>query len=355
MFSTGFFHDDYFNVLLAFIFVLLNAFFVAAEFAIVKVRETRLEILVQKGNSLAKMALGIVKNLNAYLSATQLGITLTSLGLGWIGEPAFAHLIHKLLTSLHLTLSEITIHSTAITAAFLLISAFHIIIGELMPKSIAIQMAEKVSMVIALPLKIFYYVFFPFLWILNSTSNLFVSLIGLTPTHGPSHAISEAELKLIFEDSFEEGTISGGKKDLLHKAIDFSHKKVSDIMVSENGMICFYLNDTLTTNLGRAKEYSHTRFPLRENQKGKILGFVHMKDVIWSLENGEIINLYDLARPVLFFPPQFTVEQALKAFQKKKIHMAIVSDSQNQILGLLTLEDVIEELVGEIEDEFDTE
>lgn len=340
---------------LAAVFILLNAFFVAAEFAIVKVRATRLEVLATKGNHLAKLALKMVSNLDPFLSATQLGITLASLGLGWVGEPAFAHLMAHVFEHFQIDIQPTTLHSLSLTTAFLIISSLHIILGELVPKSMAIQAADKITMLTAVPLYFFYIVFFPLLWVLNKLSSMVLILIRFKGFSEGGRAPSEAELKLIFDDSFEDGTISGGKKDLLHNAIEFSHKKAFEIMVPEKDIICFYLTDNLVTNLNRAKESGHSRFPVRENPKGKILGFVHMKDVIWSLENDDVINVFDLVRPALFFNPHITVEQALKIFQRKKIHLAIVENPPGKILGLITLEDVIEELVGDIDDEFDVE
>ncbi len=342
-----------FHLILAFIFVGLNAFFVAAEFALVKIRVTRLEILAKSGSPLARLARRMVDQLDAYLSATQLGITLSSLGLGWIGEPAFAKLIRFNLESFGVSFSEGALHSISFTIAFLFISALHIVLGELVPKSIAIRTAETVCLFIAIPLQIFYLIFFPFLWVLNSTSNLILKIIRIPMASGPARVHSEEEIKLIVEDSFEEGVISPPKKFLLDKAIDFSNKTVRDIMVGEPQMICFDLDKSVHDNLERAKEYGYTRFPLRTKEKGAILGFIHMKDVIWSMEHGEIINLFDLRHPLIFFQPETKLDNALREFQKKSIHMGIVRRNEKEILGLVTLEDVIEQLVGEIADEFD--
>lgn len=344
-----------FHLVLAFIFVGLNAFFVAAEFALVKIRVTRLEILAKKGNPIARLARRMVERLDPYLSATQLGITLASLGLGWIGEPVFAKFIRFYVESFGAYLSEATLHSVSFTIAFLFISGLHIVLGELVPKSIAIRTAEKVCLFVAVPLQVFYLIFFPFLWILNGSSNLILKIIRIPLVAGPARVHSEEEIKLIVEDSFEEGVISPPKKFLLDKAIDFSHKTVRDIMVEESRMVCFYLNESVHDNLARAKEHGYTRFPLRTKEKGAILGFVHMKDVIWSLEHGEIINLFDLRHPLIFFPPETRLDSVLREFQKKSVHMGIVRKNEKEVLGLVTLEDVIEELVGEIGDEFDEE
>lgn len=340
-------------LLIALIFVAANAFFVSAEFAIVKIRSTRLEVLASRGNSLAKLSKKIVSNLDAYLSATQLGITLASLGLGWIGEPAFTSVLIKLGTFMGLAISETTLHSVSLTLAFVIISALHIILGELVPKSLAIRTAEKICLAVAIPLRIFYIIFYPALWTLNGLSNLILGFIHIPRVGGPARAHTEEELKLVIEDSFEEGTIGGGKRLLLDKAIDFSHKTVLDIMVPINKIFSFYLDESISSNLERARDSGHTRAPLLDSRGGKIIGFVHMKDIIWSLEHGEIINLYDLKRPILFFISLTKIDQALLRFQKEKVHLGIVTDDRGAVLGLVTLEDIIEELVGEIDDEFD--
>lgn len=341
-------------ILLAVFIIFVNAFFVAAEFAIVKIRHTRLEILVKKGHPIARLSHRIVHHLDAYLSATQLGITLTSLGLGWIGEPAFARVLKGLLVTFGGELSETTLHSVSLTIAFLFISALHIILGELVPKSIAIRTAEKVCFFVAVPLHVFYIMFFPFLWILNGTSNLILRVIRIPPVRGPGRAQhSEEELKLIFEDTFEEGIIGKDKRKLLDKAIDFSHKLIRDVMVPAHKMICFFLSDSIQENLLRAKESGHTRLPLFEKVGGPVLGFIHVKDVIWSLEHGDVINLFDLRHPILFFSEDVRIDVALKHYQKEKKHIAMVKSKKGEIIGLVTLEDLVEELVGEIEDEFD--
>ena len=340
---------------LAMIFVLANAFFVAAEFALVKVRVTRLELLANKGNPVARLAQKMVVHLDEYLSATQLGITLASLGLGWIGEPAFASLLEPVLHSLNLNLSETAFHSVSFAMAFGSISALHIIAGELVPKSIAIQSAEWVVLWVAVPLRVFYFIFFPFLWVLNALSNLVLKLFRAKLSKMPNRAHSEEELKLIVEDSMEEGVIHPGKKILLDKAFDFSHKRVAAIMVPLDKMICFYQSRSTQDNMLEAMDSGHSRFPLFYRPGGAVLGFIHMKDVVWNLENPEVINLFDLRRQPLYFVPEARLDHALKEFQRSKIHMGFVKDLSGKVIGLLTLEDVIEQLVGAIDDEFDAE
>lgn len=340
-------------ILLAFVLIGLNAFFVAAEFALVKIRITRLEVLANRGHVLARMARKMVERLDPYLSATQLGITLTSLGLGWLGEPAFAHILVPFIKGLGGSFSDSTVHSISFASAFITISALHIILGELVPKSIAIQTAEKVCLAVVVPLRIFYIIFFPFLFVLNGLSNLCLKIIKVPLARGPGRAHSEEELRLVVEDSFEEGIIGPRKWKLLDKALAFSHKTISQIMVSENQIVYFNLDESVGENLQRVKDSGHTRYPLKYTKEGGLVGYVHMKDIIWNLEHGEIINLYDIKRPLLFFSSDKTIDVALIEFQKNKGHMALVEDTHKKVIGLVTLEDIIEELVGEIEDEFE--
>lgn len=342
-------------IILSILLIGLNAFFVAAEFALVKIRATRLEILAQKGNPIYRLAYKMASNLDPYLSATQLGITLASLALGWVGEPTVAKIITPFIKDMGLGWGPETIGSVSFAVGFSVISSLHIILGELVPKSIAIQTAERVCLFIALPLHVFYIIFFPFLWILNSISNLVLRIFRFNLANEAERAHSEEELKLILEDSFEAGAIAQKKRELLDKAIDFSHKTIHQIMVPLHEMVCFHLSASIQENLDQAKDSGHTRFPLKESPQGRFLGFVHMKDIIWSFEHGEVINLFDLNRPVILLPHKKRLDHALIEFQTRKIHMALVQGEENQVIGMLTLEDVIEELVGEIEDEFDTE
>lgn len=341
-----------FFIILAFVFVVANAFFVAAEFAIVKIRHSQLKILVRKGNPVAKVAQEIVGNLDAYLSATQMGVTLASLGLGWIGEPAFAHVLKGLLEFYGGQLSEGTIHSVSLTLAFLLISGIHIVLGELVPKAIALRTAETICLLVALPLRIFYLIFFPFLWVLYTLSRLILKMIGVPLVGGPGRAHTEEELKIIVEDSFQEGEIGLGKRFLLDRALDFSHRRIKEVMVPFGKMVVLHLDWPVHENLEKAKESGHTRFPV-VNEKGEIPGFVHMKEIIWHLDLGEVVNLFDLIRPIIFFNEETRLDSALLEFQRKRIHMGLVQKKGGELLGLITLEDVIEQLVGKIEDEFE--
>lgn len=337
---------------LALLLVLLNAFFVAAEFAMVKVRSTRLETLQEQGGMLARWAYAIVLDLNAYLSACQLGITLASLGLGWVGEPAFASAIRPLLEELHLTPRAIS--GLAFTAAFTAITVLHLVLGELVPKQLAIQTAERILLAVAVPMRLFYWTFFPFMWSLNAMTNFLVKLLGFKTTHEESH--TEEEIRLIVEDSYEVGSLSPRKASLLENIFEFTHRTARQVMVPRQDIVFLELSKSAADNLAIAKESGHTRFPLCKGDLDHVLGLINIKDIIWELEDSDnLINLYDLKRPVLFVPETVTSDQLLREFQTKKIHMAVVVNEFGSTSGLVSLEDVIEELVGEIQDEFDQE
>ena len=338
---------------IAFLLVLLNGFFVAAEFAMVKVRTTRLETLQDSGNFLARWAYSIVLNLNSYLSATQLGITLASLGLGWVGEPAFASLIEPLLRNF--ALSERTIYGIAFTTAFTVITILHLVVGELVPKQMAIQTAEKVLLFVAVPMRLFFWVFYPFLWFLNHSTNAIVRLLGFEMKPG-EETHTEDEIRLIVEDSYEEGSLSPRKASLLENIFEFTHRTARQIMVPRQDIVYLQLSHSSEENLRIAKESGHTRFPICDGDLDHVIGLINIKDVIWALEDSDnLINLYDLKRPILYVPESVTSDQLLREFQTKKIHMAIVINEFGTTAGLVSMEDVIEELVGEIQDEFDQE
>jgi len=338
---------------IAFLLVLLNAFFVAAEFSMVKVRTTRLETQQESGSFLTRWAYSIVQDLNTYLSATQLGVTLASLGLGWIGEPAFAAMIAPLFHNS--SLSPATIHGISFTVAFTVISVLHMVLGELVPKQMAIKTAEKVLLVAAVPLRFFYWIFFPFLWFLNLSTNAIVRLLGFELKPG-EETHTEDEIRLIVEDSYEEGSLSPRKASLLENIFEFTHRTARQVMVPRQDIVYLQLNKSSKENLTIAKDSGHTRFPLCEGDLDHVLGLINIKDIIWELEDSDnLINLFDLKRPILFVPESMTSDQLLREFQTKKIHMAIVINEFGTTAGLVSLEDVIEELVGEIQDEFDQE
>ncbi len=340
-------------LLIAFTCVLLNAFFVAAEFAMVKIRSTRLQTLEEKGSPLASWALAIINNLNGYLTATQLGVTLSSLALGWVGEPVFAKLLEMLLEGFQL--SPHVLRGVSFVIGFAIISILHMVLGELVPKQMAIQKAEKVLLFTAVPLRVFYWIFYPSLWFLNAFTNKIVKFFRIRSSLEDS-VHSEEEIRLIVEDSYEEGSISPRKASLLENIFQFSDITARHIMVPRQEIGYLLVSKTSRENLEVAKDSGHTRFPLCDGDLDHVMGLINIKDVIWELEDSDnLINLYDLKRPILFVPEGTPIDQLLREFQSKRIHMAVVVNEFGSTVGLVTLEDVIEEIVGEIQDEFDQE
>lgn len=346
--STGY-------LLLAALLVFLNAFFVAAEFAIVKVRSTRVQELVREGVRGSTAVQNAIGDLDAYLSATQLGITLASLGLGWIGEPAFASIVTPLLATFGIW-SEKVIHSISLTIAFALITFLHIVLGELAPKSLAIRRPEETSLVVAPPLRLFYRVFYPALWFLNSSSSFFLRLLRITPASESELAHSEEELRILLAESHRTGTLSASKRKLLENVFDYTRRSAKHIMVPRADITYLSLTRPLAQNLETIRQTQHTRYPLCAEDIDHVLGMLHAKDLFQPVEGlRDSTDLMTLKRDILFVPESRPLELLQRDFQQKRVHMAIVVDEYGGTSGLVTLEDILEEIVGEIQDEFDTE
>jgi CBS domain containing-hemolysin-like protein len=342
-------------VLLALLLVLLNAFFVATEFAIVKVRRTRIDEMVAQGVSRAAAAREVIENLNAYLSACQFGITIASLGLGWIGEPAFAHLIEPLFSWMGPG-REVAIHSVALTLAFILITMLHIVLGELAPKTLAIQRAELTALWVAWPIRTFNALFYPLIWALNGLGNLTVRLLGLDPTEEAELAHSEEELRLILGMSRSSGTLSDSHAQLLINALDFPDQPVRQIMVPRGDIVWLDVKQDLDHIRMVARKSGHTRYPLCEGDLDSVLGVVNVKDLFLAgSEGGEPGWLRETASEPVLVPETLQVGRLLELFQQKRRHLFVVLDEYGGTSGIVTLEDVLEELTGEIQDEFDRE
>lgn len=335
-----------------FALVFLNGFFVAAEFAIVKVRSTQIEPLAARGSKRARIAQDVIGHLDAYLSATQLGITLTSLGLGWMGEPFVAHMLEPLLASLGV--SNPTIISTlSFALGFGIITFLHIVLGELAPKSLAIQRAQGVTLAIASPLHLFFVVFRPFIWMLNGTANFFLRMIGIPPASETEIAHSEEELRLLLSKGT---TITSTGKSISLRAMELRDRTVREVMVPRTGLVSLSTMRTIEDNIAIALENQFTRYPLCERDVDNIVGMIHLKDLFkLKGETGPGGRLLDIKREMLFVPETMSLERTLNLFLAKRMLMAIAVDEYGGTAGLVTLENVLEELVGEIRDEFDVE
>jgi CBS domain containing-hemolysin-like protein len=341
------------NVFLVMVLVLLNGFFVAAEFAMVKVRGTRIDTLLQEGNTRAKYAKRLIDNLDAYLSACQLGITLASLGLGWIGEPAIARLIEPVLTGFGL--SDSMVHTVAFAIAFSIITALHIVLGELAPKSLAIQKAASVTIWTSVPLIAFYKLMFPAIWVLNSIANWILRALGIQVVGEHEAAHTEEEIRILMEESHQQGFINKTELTFVDNIFDFAERHVNEVMIPRTDMVCLYADDPFAVNLETALTEQLTRYPVCDPDKDNIIGFVHSKDLLAALAKGEAPALREMVREVIAVPEVMQISDLLKLMQKSKAQIAIVIDEYGGTAGLITVEDILEEIVGEIQDEFDEE
>jgi CBS domain containing-hemolysin-like protein len=341
-------------LILAFVFVLANGFFVAAEFAIVKVRPTQLSELAQAGSKRARLAKKLTKHLDAYLSATQLGITLASLALGWIGEPAFARLLEPAFASAGAKAS-VYAHSIATTVAFAIISVLHIVLGELAPKSLAIQKPVVTSMWVAHLLHAFYVVMFPAIWILNGTARAALRLVGIRPAQDVEMAHSPEELRMILASSEKAGILSEENREIIEGVFQFSKRTARQIMVPRTDVVVLSTLKTIEENLETIRTTRHTRYPLCEGTLDNTVGLIHVKDLMLAQLRGPGKPLVELKRDMLFVPENSTVEALLSQFIEHKTHMAVVLDEYGGASGIVSLENITEELFGQIQDEFDRE
>jgi CBS domain containing-hemolysin-like protein len=340
---------------LAFGLVLLNAFFVAAEFAMVRVRATRMMALAEAGHLRARVAAAMQRRLGAFLSATQLGITLASLGLGWIGEPAFAHLLAGVFATLGIE-SPTVIRNTSVAVAFALITVLHIVVGELAPKFYAIRATERLALWVALPMRVFQIVFAPALWLLDRASEGTLRLLGVTAETSGELAHSEEELRLLLAESHRHGALSAAKRQLLENVIDYTERTARHVMIPRGDIAYLSLARSLEENLAVVTQRAATRFPLASTDIDHVIGMVHVKDLFNRRD--QLRSSEDLAavkREILFVPESRPLDALQRDFQQSRTHMAIVVDEYGGTSGLVTLEDVIEEIVGEIQDEFDRE
>ena len=347
--------DPVLGIVITIILVLANGFFVAAEFAIVKVRASQIELRVLTGSKTAKMSQTLITHLDAYLSATQLGITLASLGLGWVGEPIVSRLIVGAMHLFGYSGGEELAHAIALPVAFMAITILHIVLGELAPKSLAIQRPEQTTLIIAYPLRFFYILLRPFIAVLNGLANRLLRLVGIQPAGAHEHAHSNEEIRLLLEQSREGGTIEDAEHELLENVFEFRDKIVKEVMVPRTEIVALDAADPADELAKTIIEDGYTRMPVYHDSLDEIIGIVYSKDLITLKEHSDLIILEDLLRPVYFVPETKPIADLLREFQRRKIHLAIVVDEFGGTAGIVTLEDILEELVGEIEDEYDHE
>ncbi len=342
------------SIIISILLLLLNGFFVAAEFAIVKVRMAQIDLKVNSGNQLASISKHIVEHLDAYLSATQLGITMTSLGLGWLGESVFSTLILNSFNFFNLDLDPETAHKIAFPVAFGLLTVLHIVLGELAPKSIAIRFPLNTTLSISAPLRVFYIVFSPLIWTLNKLANFLLKLIGVRSVGG--HEVhTEEELKLILTESEEGGAIKQSEHDLIQNVFEFDDRIVRQILVPRTKVSGIDIDTPNDEIIQQVINEGYSRFPVYKDNIDNIIGIIHTRDFLKLLQLDDFPGIREIIRPAYFIPITKRINALLRELQTQHIQMAIVTTEFGGTAGLVTMEDIIEELVGEIQDEYDEE
>lgn len=342
------------NTLFTLLLICINGFFVAAEFALVKVRASQLDIKAQKGSSRAKLAKSLLEKLDSYLSATQLGITLASLALGAIGEKTISSMLEVFFIKIGHPLSEISKHSISLPIALTFLTFFHVTLGEQIPKMIGIKYSMQTTLIISWPLRIFYFICSPFIWFLNKTSNVVLRVIGVKAL-GDEYFHSEEELRLILTESEEGGAIKPSENELIQNVFDFDDRIVKQVMVPQNRVIAIDVELGRNEVTKRVIEEGFSRLPIYLGDIDNIIGIVHSKDLLKAIIDNKFRTLKEIMRPVHFVPESMKINELLRDFQKHHYQMAIVTNEFGSTAGLVTMEDIIEELVGEIQDEHDEE
>ena len=335
------------SLFLVLFFLLMNAFFVAAEFSLVRVRKSQVEILVDEGRSGAKYTKLVADNVNAYLSACQLGITLASLALGWLGEPAVSQLIEGPL--LAIGLPEAAIHGIAIAVGFIVITALHIVVGELIPKSLAIFSTERYALFTATPLVWFYRITYPIMWLFNSITNGVMKLLGHDIAN--EHEVyTDEESKLLIDESTESGLIDPEQNEYVDNIFDLGDKDAEAIMTPRTNVICLDLEDSLEENLALIMQYKYTRYPVCRGNKDRIVGFVHVKDLYTLPPDSTMEDLR--IRTIQAVPEGIPIAKLLQILQAKHTKIAVVIDEHGGTSGIVTMSDIMEQIVGRIDDEY---
>ncbi|CAI9397105.1 hypothetical protein BACSP_04472 [Bacillus sp. T2.9-1] len=344
------------QLLVIVILTAFSAFFVATEFSIVRVRPARIEQLVEEGHKNALTVKKIIENIDSYLSACQLGITITSLGLGWLGQPTILKLIQPLMVNWDVpaALSQ----GLAFVLSFSIITYINVVIGELFPKSVAIILTEKISLLVSKPLIWFYTIMYPFIWLLNKSSRQVAKLWGISDPTANNEALSEEELQIVLKDSYKNGEISLSEYNYVNRIFAFDNRLANEIMIPRTEMVT--LSDSLTikeaVNIIQTERY--TRYPLTKNEdKDSIIGFIHIKQLLtdWIKNSNENKSLSDYVQPIIHIIESTPIQAVFLKMQKERTSIAILYDEFGGTAGLITAEDILEEIVGEIRDEFDEE
>jgi CBS domain containing-hemolysin-like protein len=342
------------NILLVILLVLANGFFVASEFSLVGVRRSRIATLADAGDKRAQRLMRLLENLNAYISATQLGITLASLALGWIGEPVVAHLLEAPLKG---RVSETVLETIAFAIAFSVITFLHIVIGELAPKTLALELAEKTALAISLPMEIFHRVFYYPIRLLDWAGTRTVRLVGLHPTSEHGSIYTAEELRQLVNVSRQSGHVEPEEQKLINRVFDFSGAEVREAMIPRTAVAALPVTATLEEAKSAFRSLGYSRLPVYRGRVDEVVGVVHRRDLEPYLEQPQRreFNLEELLHPPVFIPATARLGGVLKQMQASRTHLAFVVDEHGGVEGIITLEDLLEEIVGEIDDEYDDE
>jgi CBS domain containing-hemolysin-like protein len=344
------------NLFIIAILIAFTAFFVTSEFAMIRVRTTRIDQLLSEGNTQAEAAKKVLSNLDGYLSATQVGITIISLILGWLGEPTIREILDPLFEKTDMPLSIEQVVSFIL--AFLLITFFNVVLGELAPKTFAIQKAENIILIVAPPLILFHRVMYPFIWVLNRSARLVTGLFGLKPVSDQEIVLSEEELRMILSESYKSGEINQSEYRYVNKIFEFDNRIAKEIMVPRTEIVTFAKDATMKEILETIREEGYTRYPVIDGDKDNILGIVNIKEVLRDCIEQKCVEdapLVPYLKPVMHVIETIPIQELLLKLQKSRSHLAVLSDEYGGTAGIVTVEDILEEIVGEIRDEFDTD
>ena len=345
----------FFNLCVILILLFFNGFFVAAEFALVGVRKTRITQLANEGNFNAKLAIDAIKNIDKYIAAVQLGITIASLGIGWVGESTLAKLLLPVFHFLPLKVEIIAAHSIAVTISFALITIMHVVIGELMPKSIALQFPVGTTLWVAKPMYVITRLFAPMIFLLNGLGNSLLKLFRISPVASHQSVYTTEELNMLIDASYKGGVLNEKEAKILQNVFKFSDLTAQEVMIPRPDMVCIPIDASSEEIYKIIIDNQYTRYPVYKENIDDIVGFLHTKDLFKILVNKEEIFLPSILRKNFYIPETMLVEKLALEFQKRKFQMAIVVDEFGGTSGLVTHEDVLEEIFGEVQDEFDEE
>ena len=343
------------NIFVILFLLFVNAFFVAAEFSLVKVRRTRLEQLSNEGNKIAGLAIKTLDNVNAMLAAAQLGVTVASIGLGWVGEATAVRLIEPIISFIPCINHTLTAHAIAVPTSFILVTMFHVVLGEQLPKCLSIQYPEKIALSVTKPMHIMMVIFKPFVWILTVSGNAILKLLNVPESASTQLAHSTQELDLIVDASLDQGVLNETEAEFIHNMFKFSDLTAKQVMIPRTDIVCIPYDVSFDELKQVMLDNQYTRYPVYKDTMDKIIGFIHVKDIYSLYVTGKNFAIDNILRPILLVPETMTLDNLIIEFRKRRAQLAIVVDEFGGTSGIITLEDVLEEIIGEVQDEVDEE